>query len=59
MKTYYIRDNIGRAKYTVNYHDGITTHNDGSCFYGIKIFKNKIKLGLFIKQLENEGYTKE
>jgi len=42
-KYYYEQNNIGKAKYTVSYHDGIQTHKDGSNFYGMKIFKNKKK----------------
>ena len=48
--------NIGRAKYLVNYHDGIKKHNDGSDFFDIEIFKNKKKLNAFIVGLVNNGY---
>ena len=41
-KTFYRRDNIGKAKYTISFHDGVQTHKDGSRFFGIAIFKNKI-----------------
>lgn len=49
--------NIGKAKYVVNYHDGIQTHKDGSPFFGIAIFKNKKKLAAFVAQLLNSGYA--
>ncbi len=56
MKTYYRQDNIGKAKYTISYHDGIQRHKDGSSFFSIAIFKNKKKLNGFIKKLVSEGY---
>jgi hypothetical protein len=56
MKDYYEQHNIGRAKYVVNYHDGVLTHKDGSPFYGIAIFKNKVKKAAFIKELQRQGY---
>jgi len=56
MKTYYLMDNIGRAKYTVNFHNGIDKHKDGSNFFAIAIFKNKIKRNKFVTNLIKEGY---
>ena len=56
MKTYYRQDNIGKAKYTISFNDGIKTHKDGSPFFGIEIFKNKMKLIEFINKLVSEGY---
>ncbi len=35
------QDGIGKAKYTISYHDGKQKHKDGSDFFGIQIFKNK------------------
>jgi len=55
-KKFYLMDNIGKAKYTVNCHDGIKTHRDGSPFFDINIFKNKKKRNAFVKQLLNDGY---
>jgi hypothetical protein len=49
---------VGRAKYVVNYHDGIKTHGDGSPFYDMSIFKNKTDLNAFVSQLDGEGYKK-
>jgi hypothetical protein len=57
MKTYYIQQNIGHAKYVVCYHDGYGQCEDGSPFHNIAIFKNKKKLQAFTKQLESEGYV--
>jgi len=56
MKTYYRQDNIGKAKYTISFNDGIEKHKDGSPFFGIEIFKNKMKLIEFINKLVSEGY---
>ena len=57
MKKFYCMNNIGKAKYTVNYHNGVEIHKDGSPFYSIAIFRNKKKLANFKKKLILEGYT--
>lgn len=57
MKTFYRQDNIGKAKYTISFHDGIQTHKDGSPFFGIATFHNKVKLQRFVKRLLSEGYS--
>ena len=57
MKTYRQTDNIGLAKYTISFHDGEKTHADGSKFFDIRIFKNKVRLAAFIKALVEQGYT--
>jgi len=59
MKTYNIMYAIGCAKLVVNYYDGIKKHNDGSPFYDIAIFSNRIKLKEFLKELKNKGYIKK
>ena len=41
MKTFNLMYNVGKAKYVVNYHNGIKKHKDDSPFYDIGIFKNK------------------
>jgi len=41
MKEFNIRSNIGKAKYVVNYHDGIKKHKDGSQVYELYPVKNK------------------
>lgn len=56
MKTYNIRYNVGRAKYLVNYHDGVKQHKDGSAFFDVAIFMNKQALGSFLLELTNKGY---
>jgi len=57
MKNYYTQDGIGKAKYTVSYHDGVEAHKDGSPFYGIRIFKNKKVRDRFVKELHAAGYS--
>lgn len=56
MKKYNIMHNVGRAKYVVNFHDGVKTHSDGSEFFDIAIFGNKKKMKDFIKSLKVDGY---
>ncbi len=53
MKTTNIRINpqIGRAKYSVSWHDGTKTHKDGSPFFDLEIFKSKKARDQFVKQL--------
>jgi hypothetical protein len=56
MKKYYIQYNVGKAKYLVNFNDGVDTHKDGSPFYNCRIFKNKVKLAAFLTELSIGGY---
>jgi hypothetical protein len=56
MKSFYQQNNIGKAKYTISYHDGMQTHTDGSPFFGIRIFSNKKKLKAYTNNLLKEGY---
>ncbi len=57
MRKYYIMYNIGKAKYVVNFHDGIKKHNDGSNFYDIAMFKSKKAMNTFIAGLMQKAYT--
>lgn len=57
MKLLYTQLNIGKAKYTISYHDGETFHKDGSQFFGIKIFSNKIKFEKELKHMIKDGYS--
>ena len=59
MKRYYTQSNVGKCKYIVNYHNGISKHKDNSDFYDIKIFSNKQKLHDFINNLTIEGFVEE
>lgn len=54
--TFNIKNNIGKAKYVVNYHDGEKAHKDGSLFFDIAIFKNKKDLNQFTKELTQKNY---
>lgn len=56
-RVYYIQNGIGKAKYVINYHDGIQKHKDGSNFYDIRIFHNKKDLAKFELGLHKEGYS--
>jgi hypothetical protein len=53
------QDGIGKAKYTISYHDGKKKHKDGSDFFDIKIFKNKKDLSDFVGTLAKQGYKHE
>jgi hypothetical protein len=46
--------NVGHAKYVVNYHTGKKFHADGSPFYDIAIFSNKRLKDRFVKSLRAE-----
>lgn len=50
---------VGKAKYVVNFHDGVQTHKDGSPFFGIATFKNKKKFEGFQKELIENGYSEK
>ena len=58
-KSYKLQGGIGKAKYTVSFHDGKKTHKDGSKFYDMKILKNKKDLKNFITDLTKDGYKEE
>lgn len=59
MKKYNTQRNVGKAKYVINYHDGVKKHSDGSDFYDIQITSNKVCFNAFIKYLQNIGYTEQ
>ena len=56
MKRFYIMFNVGKVKYLVNYHNGHSKHNDGSDFFDIATFKNKLKMNKFVNGLIQNGY---
>jgi hypothetical protein len=56
-KTFRQQDNIGRAKYTVSFHDGKKTHKDGSPFHDIRLFRNRKVRDRFTRDLRNDGYS--
>ncbi len=51
VKDWYLLQNVGRAKYVINYHLEGRTYKDNSPFYDIVIFRNKKDLNKFINQL--------
>ena len=55
-KVFYTQNNVGKAGYAVNYHDGEKAHSDGSPFYDIALFSNKKAFMLFVKRLKQDGY---
>lgn len=55
-REYNIKYNVGTVKYLVCFHNGRSTHKDGSAFYDIRSFKNKKKMDLFIKELKQNNY---
>ena len=48
---------MGRARHTVSFHDGEKSHDDGSPFFDMKIFRNARDAQRFVKSLRSEGYT--
>lgn len=58
-KTFYEQQNICKSKYAINYHDGVKTHKDGSPFFDIALFKNKVKKNKFIQGLIDQGYEEK
>ena len=55
-KRYNTMTSVGKAKYVVNFHDGVSTHRDGSEFYDIALFSNKKAFNRFVHDLETQGY---
>ena len=51
--------NVGTAKYVVNYHDGKSTHKDGSPFFDMRTFKSKKQMDAFTQDLFRQGYREE
>ena len=56
MKAFRQEPQIGRVKYPISFHDGITKNNDGSDFWGIACFNNKKKAQAYVKKLKANGY---
>lgn len=57
MKQAYIQFNIGKAKYAISFHNGISKHNDGSPFYDIRTFSNKKEAYQFLSKLQSDWYS--
>jgi transketolase C-terminal domain/subunit len=59
IKRFRVWSGIGRSKYMVSSHDGVTKHQDGSDFDDIALFRNKKDLKVFTDKLKSEGYKEE
>jgi hypothetical protein len=59
MKTYRYLYQVGKARHVLNWHDGTTTHGDGSPFYSMKICGNKRELARMLRVLQGQGYLEE
>jgi hypothetical protein len=57
MKTFNVKNNVGKIKYLVSFHDGIKQHSDGSKFFDIAIFKSVKTLNAFTENLIDNNYT--
>ena len=58
-KVFRVNPGIGKAKYSISSHDGVKKHKDGSDFFDIEIFKNKVDLEKGIKKYTSNGFLKE
>lgn len=57
MKVYIVQYNIGRVRYAVSFHNGQTTHKDGSPFFDLHLCRNRRDLARFVRSLVLQGYT--
>jgi hypothetical protein len=57
VKTFRVKQNIGKVRYAVSFHDGVKKHADGSPFFDMHIVGNKKDLKKFTDGLKKEGYT--
>lgn len=56
MKKYNVMYGVGAVKYLVNTCDGVSTHKDGSPFWGCYCFKSKKQMNKYVSDLEQQGY---
>jgi hypothetical protein len=56
-RNFYERFGIGATKYSVHTHDGVSTHQDGSPFYGMALFRNRRKKDQYVRELKRQGYV--
>lgn len=56
-KTYTYRQNVGKARHVISYHDGLKTHGDGSPFFDVRIYSRKRDAQAFVRSLEAQGYA--
>ena len=59
MKTYYMRENIGKCRYVISFHDGVKTHSDNSPFFDVHICSNKRSAQKFKRALKADGYIEK
>lgn len=59
VKEFRINPQIGTARHSVSYHDGVSTHRDGSAFWGLNILRTSRKLAQFVAKLKREGYREQ
>ena len=58
-KAFKINPPIGKAKYSISAHNGVSKHKDGSDFWDILIFKNKADLERRANYFRGEKYIEE
>jgi hypothetical protein len=58
-KVFKVNPAIGKSKYSISSHDGVKKHKDGSDFFDIKTFKNKVDLEKAIKDYTSKGFKME
>ena len=56
-KNYRISHGIGKARHVVSFFTGESFHKDGSPFYDVAIFSNKVSCVKFTRKLDAEGYA--
>lgn len=56
MSKFNVMRSVGKVRYLVSFSDGSKSRRDGSEFYDIRSFSNKLKLNKFIKSLINQGF---
>lgn len=55
-KTFSVMENVGRARYLVNFNTGVNHHRDGSPFIDVRICRNKRTLNKTLRDLRQDGY---
>lgn len=58
-KVFRVNPQIGKVKYSISSHDGVKKHKDGSDFFDIETFKNKVDLEKAIKNYTSKGFKME
>jgi hypothetical protein len=58
-KVFSVNPGIGKVKYSISSHDGVKKHKDGSDFFDIETFKNKVDLEKAIKNYTSKGFQME